>query len=425
LAGSLYKDGFTFDHTGHLLHLHDPYGKELILGLLKDNVHLLERSSWIFSHGVFTRYPFQANTYGLPRKVVDDCVVGFLKAAREDLPFHRRTPDAGHRRPDCMNFRDWTLRTFGGGIARHFMFPYNSKLWRVSLNRMTTEWVAPFVPRPQVAEVLYGALTEQKKHFGYNATFHYPIRGGIQSLPDALAGRVADSIQTGCPAQRIDFRQRLVEAANLGEVRYQRLVNTLPLVELIDMLEGAPPSVQADRAALSWVKVHCLNLGIRRGDVSDKHWIYFPERRFPFYRVGFCSNFSPFVAPEGTSSMYIEFSAEPEARLDTARLEKTALRGLRECGLLKPSDELATKLWISIPFAYVIYDRHRSRVLPRIFAWLQKQGIETIGRYGAWKYSFMEEAVLDGKRCAQRLLGIAPAEPAHKPHPAEELRSLK
>ena len=27
------RTGFTFDHTGHLLHLHDPYGKKLILDL--------------------------------------------------------------------------------------------------------------------------------------------------------------------------------------------------------------------------------------------------------------------------------------------------------------------------------------------------------------------------------------------------------
>src|SRR6266849_5076807 len=60
LAGSFRKDGFTFDHTGHLLHLHDDYGKKLITGLLKGNLRSHRRSSWIYSHKTYTRYPFQA-----------------------------------------------------------------------------------------------------------------------------------------------------------------------------------------------------------------------------------------------------------------------------------------------------------------------------------------------------------------------------
>src|SRR3954462_8108985 len=78
-AGTISQDGFVFDQTGHLLHLHDEYGKKLILDLLGDNVASHERRSWIYSQGVYTRYPFQANTHGLPDRVVDDCVVGFLQ----------------------------------------------------------------------------------------------------------------------------------------------------------------------------------------------------------------------------------------------------------------------------------------------------------------------------------------------------------
>ena len=30
LCRSIQKDGFTFDYSGHLLHLHTPYGKKLV-----------------------------------------------------------------------------------------------------------------------------------------------------------------------------------------------------------------------------------------------------------------------------------------------------------------------------------------------------------------------------------------------------------
>ncbi|MDD5630103.1 MAG: amine oxidase, partial [Elusimicrobia bacterium] len=60
--------------------------------------------------------------------------------------------------------------------------------------------------------------------------------------------------------------------------------------------------------------------------------------------------------------------------------------------------------WLAIPYGYVLYDFQRGPALAAIFAELGRLGAESIGRYGAWKYSFMEEALLDGRACAERLL---------------------
>ena len=35
-----------------------------------------------------------------------------------------------------------------------------------------------------------------------------------------------------------------------------------------------------------------FNLGIARPEISEKHWIYFPETNYPFYRLGFPHNFA-------------------------------------------------------------------------------------------------------------------------------------
>lgn len=411
LAGSLFQDGFTFDHTGHLLHLHDPYGKKLVLSLLRGNVAVHERSSWIYSRGTYTRYPFQANTFGLPRRIVEDCVVGFLKTV------HRPRPVA----PD-LSFREWCLRTFGGGISRHFMFPYNRKLWNISLSRMTADWQGRFIPKPAPEEVLYGALADQKKFFGYNAAFRYPVRGGTQALSDALSGRVS-GLKLGCRVMGVDLREKVAVIEGLGEVGYERLVNTLPLAHFLDLVEALPSPMLAARRLLRYNAVYNLNLGIGRSKLSDKHWIYFPESRYPFYRVGFPSNFSPFVGPRGTSSMYVEVSRHAGAKVDLDVLERSVLSGLKSCGILRSSDRLLTRLWNPIPCAYVVHDFNRARAVAAILAYLRSMGVESIGRYGAWKYSFMEETILDGKRCAERLSGRVPAAPETREH--AELRPLR
>jgi protoporphyrinogen oxidase len=411
-AGSVKTNGFTFDYTGHLLHLHDPYGQKLILDLLKNNVAVLERRAWIHSQGVDTRYPFQANTYGLPRAAVMDCVAGFLETV------HR--PRALAANPD---FLSWCRATFGDGITRHFMRPYNEKLWQTSLSKMTTEWQGRFVPKPAAAEVLYGALSDSSKLFGYNATFRYPVRGGIQSLPDALAARLEPGIvRTGARVTAVDLREKVAQVEGLGEIRYERLVNTLPLVDFLDLASPLPPEVKAARRRLRYNTVWNLNLGVARADVTDKHWIYYPEKKYPFYRVGCSSNFSKHLAPSGHSSLYVEAARPGGTKVDVPKLEASILKGLREAGVLKKSDEISAKAWMPIKVGYVVYDFARTPAVGAIFRHLAAIGAESIGRYGGWKYSFMEETILDGKRCAERLTGTAVAPEADA---AVELRPLK
>ena len=412
-AGSVTtKNGFTFDYTGHLLHLHDAYGKALILDLLKDNLASHERKAWIYSQGAFTRYPFQANTKGLPTGTVAECVAGFLETV------HRPRPLA--QNPD---FLSWCRATFGDGITRRFMRPYNEKLWRLPLGKLTTEWQGRFVPKPSPSEVVYGALAEQNALFGYNATFRYPVRGGIQALPNALAERLEPGVvRLESPVISVDLREKVAEVKGIGQIRYERLVNTLPLNVFLDLATPLPAGVVSARQDLRWNTVWNLNLGIDRVAPADKHWIYYPEKKYPFYRVGYSSNFSPHLAPEGHAALYLEAARPGGARVDRDKLELSMIKGLREAGLLRRSDEISAKAWMPVQVGYVVYDRARTPAVTTIFRHLGALGVESIGRYGGWKYSFMEETILDGKRCAERLTG---GETTPLANSSAELRPLK
>ena len=72
--------GFSFDRTGHLLHLRDKRIERLVGSLLEGNLVSRIRNSWIYSHGVYTRYPFQSNFHGLPPEVVTECLLGVIRA---------------------------------------------------------------------------------------------------------------------------------------------------------------------------------------------------------------------------------------------------------------------------------------------------------------------------------------------------------
>lgn len=392
LCRSMERDGFWFDHTGHLLHLRRDYTKNLVHHLLPDTFDLHHRRARIYTHGRTLDYPFQANIHALRPEMIKECIIGFV----DTLPHH----DA----PAPDSFHDWVLRTFGAGIARYFMFPYNQKLWRIPLAQLSADWVSWSIPKPSLDEFLNGALGIRNKAFGYNPTFLYPKQGGIEALPAAFEAELdAGRLRYNMKAVEVDLQHRRVIFEDGRDAFYETLISTLPLKALLGLIRGLPAEVAAAADHLSHIAIYDVNLGVKRPKLADAHWLYFPEPEFPFYRVGFPSNFSRTVTPAGCSSMYVEISALPEEHFSADALRERVLEGLRRAEILRPDDDVAVCDIVRIDCAYVHYTRTRRAALDTIVPYLERHHIHSTGRYGAWEYSSMEDAILAGKAVADTL----------------------
>ncbi len=394
LCRSETRQGFVFDYSGHLLHLHNPYTKKLIAKLLAGNLLEHRRSAWINSHSIYTRYPFQANTYGLSKKVVWECLSGMIKAQCK-FSTNQNVP----------SFYDWILNNFGEGIARHFMVPYNEKLWTVHPAQLTCEWLYPFVVRPNIKDVIKGGLLDNRQSFGYNAGFFYPQAGGIEVLPGKMAERIKNLVLNKQVVEVNTQKKYLLLNDGTG-TSYDKLVSTMPLPELLGVLTDLPAKIQRLAGKLAWTSVLNVNLGISRPNITDKHWIYFPEKKYIFYRAGFSSNFSQSICPPGASAIYTEVSYRPEKKLNKEKTLGRIIAGLRSAKILKKNDQILTTQFLDIPYAYVLYNRQRTPAVKVIQEYLQSKNIYSIGRYGGWEYSYMEEAILQGRELAERLDGV-------------------
>ncbi|MET0516506.1 MAG: FAD-dependent oxidoreductase [Nitrospiraceae bacterium] len=397
LCRSYQKNGFTFDYTGHLLHFRQAPIKALVESLLPTQLAKHIRRSYVYSHQTYTEYPFQVNTYGLPPEVVRDCLLGFIETLTK--------PVAGQSN-QIRSFKDWILDSLGEGIAKHFMIPFNEKLWQVPLDELTADWVSWLVPKPELRDVVSGALGIKDKAFGYNPSFLYPAKGGIQVLPQAFLPSIRDMVynhellEIDTTHRRAVFR---VGCNGQHTEAYDELVSTIPLPELVRRCPDLPPSIREAAAGLRWVSVYSVNLGIGRERISDKHWIYFPEKDYPFYRAGFPTNFSPELGRPGCSSLYVEISHLPDEDIPPDRLIERVRMGLEQAGILRRDDEIVVADVKNIYYAYVLYDQHRARVVPQILAELRRRGIYSIGRYGLWEHTSMEDAISQGKGLAEML----------------------
>ena len=386
LAVTREREGYRFDRTGHWLHLRDPGMKKLVAETLPDQMVEVERKARIFSHGATTLYPFQANLYGLPAEVVKECLLGVIEAKFQ-------SPGAA----EPKNFEEYCLRHFGAGISKHFMIPYNERLWGVSPREITAAWCSRFVPLPNLEQVVAGAVGAHAGSMGYNASFMYPKQGGIQTFAAALARRLEPTrVHTSASLDELDFQRREVVVG--GErTPYSVVVSTLPLPELLRRMPGLPKDIEEHASRLRCTTLRYLDLATRSRPKADWHWVYVPESRYPFYRVGIYSNAVPSMAPPGGGSFYVELADRGPVREAAVR---ESAQGLAEMGAIASPDDVLFADAREIQYAYVVFDDHYYAATSAIFAFLESHAIYSRGRYGAWTYNAMEDALIAGREVA-------------------------
>lgn len=388
LCRSVNFDGYVFDYAPHILFTRDTYTRGLLFRLLGDNLLTHERRAYIYMMGTYVKYPFEANLSPLPRSVIEECIQGVI--------------DRGQGEP--QNFMEWIRLTFGEGIARHYMVPYNRKVWEHPLTEMNTDWVAGRVPSPSVEEMRRGAEGRQDKDFGPNAVFWYPRRGGIGALANGLAGGLNVSLGstvTGLRPRRDGVNLVYVKDGEEKTVKADRVLSSLPLPEAVKMIGDAPEEVRRAAERLVHNSLVCVMVGVKRPRITDKHWLYFPEEDLTFNRVSFPMNFSSETTPMGRSSILVEVTYRGSVDIEETR--ERVLDDLVKTGLIDEGDEVETCNAVSFKYAYVIYDLDHRKNVNIIHRYLEDNRITSIGRFGEWEYHNMDKAIQSGKRAAEAI----------------------
>ncbi len=420
LCRSIVDGGFTFDHAGHIFFTTDKYVDSLFRSILADNFHEQHRESWVHLYDAYQRYPFQGNLFGLPPEVVKECLLGVVEASK-----------AHHAGPP-LNFLEWSYRTFGVGITDHFMKPYNRKVWGIDPERMSSDWIEGRVLTPSLDEVIGGALTRGRPDMGPNARFGYPLRGGCEAFVAGLADRVqarGGAVTTSRTLVKLDPNRKRATfridepgdspdaSARYETIGYDTLYPSLPLPDLIAAIDSAPDAVRHAAASLPSTAVVCVNLGINRAKVTEKHWIYYPEGqdKFIFQRIFVQSNASPHNAPPGHSALTFEIShsaAKPLPVRGKRALIDACVSGLKQTDLWRDSDEVVFEQVLGMPHAYIPFTPERPGQLALINEYLHALNIFPVGRFGEWKYLNQDGAILSSKRVVESVQATGGVEPA-------------
>jgi protoporphyrinogen oxidase len=390
------RDGYTFDEGPHVSFTKNPRIQQLFAAAIDGKYESINAYIDNYWQGHWVRHPVITNLHGMPAKLVVDTIRDYV-GARQDAD------------PIIANYEDWLVASYGRTYAETFPMQYTRKYHTTEARNLTTDWVGPRLYQAKLDEVLLGAISPAPPNIHYVQDYRYPTHGGFEAfLKDLLA---ASNIVREHEVVAIDPRVREIRFGNGRSARYERLISSVPLPELVPMIQGAPKDVIEASQRLACTTVVLVNLGVNRPDISPSSWTYFYDDEFPFSRVSYPRNMSPHVVPAGTGSIQAEvyFSRKYRPLEDSPEsCIEPVIDGLRRCGVIRPDDRILFRDAILIPYANIIFDLERPAALATVHGFLDELGIGYCGRYGDWGYLWTDEAFVSGENAVRKSLARSP-----------------
>ncbi len=413
------ENGFTWDLGGHVVFSHYAYFDHLLDSLLEQQWVEHVREAWVWMRERFIPYPLQNNIRHLPTPELLECLEGLLDAqlCSPAAPGWERTiPGAG-----SATFADWILRSFGAGLARVFLTPYNRKVWATDPAEMSASWVGERVAQVDLKRILRNVIQGRDDlGWGPNATFRFPLHGGTGRIWQAIAERLPpDRLHLRAEVTAIDSRKKIVRLRDGREIGYDWLVTTVPLDYILDgILEhlglpgcGGGMVGAAHATKLRYSSTHVIGVGLA-GPVPErlatKCWMYFPEPELPFYRVTLFSHYSPNNVPRPGQqwSLMAEVSESVDKPVDQARVVQQTLDALKAAQLIEPGHVVQSLWHRRIEHGYPTPFLQRDTWLEQIEPALYSRQILSRGRFGAWKYEVgnMDHSFMQGAEAVNHIL---------------------
>ena len=398
LCASKTVEGFTYDVTGgHILYSKDAAAMTWMKACAGGESAFVERrrETKIRFGERWVHYPFENGLGDLPPQANFDCLKGYVEA------WHRRTLE---RSSAPTSFDAWVRWRFGDGIARHFMDPYNEKVWKRPLGELSSDWVAGRVPDAPVDDVLRSAVGIRTEGYTHQSIFYYPRRGGFQALTDGLASTLTDRLRLATPVTDL---VRSNSGWRVNGEEFDRVVTTLPLTDLPGLVPEMPAAAAEAMRSLAYNSITCVLVALERPVHPELSWIYLPHAdQGPTNRVTYMSNYSPHLAPSGTSSLLCEVTHPGGAPYPGAGLEGEVVAGLERAGLVAPGEVRFTDRE-STRHAYVVFDHAYPLRRAAAFAYLNAAGLTPLGRFGRFEYDNSDQCVIKARELARALAADA------------------
>ena len=373
---TIKQDGFIWDYSGHFFHFQDDTIKsEVMKNIPADEILYVNKQTQIKYKDRLINYPFQKNIHQLPQEEFIDCLFDLF-----NNPFQNES-----------SFKEMLYKKFGKAISEKFLIPYNEKLYACDLDTLDVDAMGRFFPYADKEQII--ANFRSNKEDSYNSFFLYPKGGAIEYIKSICKYVDINRISLNERIISIDRKKKQI-TTNKRVLKYDNLISTIPFPQLLTL-----SGISFDPSIYTCNKVLVFNIGFdKKGNDQVNHWIYFPEDKYSFYRVGFYDN----IFSSNRLSIYVEIGLNQQDKVDINSAYQRVLSDLKISGIIS-DHKVVSKCSIIMNPAYVHINSVMEEDKRLKMNYLADNSIFSIGRYGGWMYCSMEDNIKQAKELANKL----------------------
>jgi len=391
LSRSFDFNGIACDVGPHIMFSKNKEILDLHLSFVETNK--LKRISNVLFKGKFIQYPFENGLGKLDPEDRDYCLKEFLNNPYEDY--------------EAKNMLQFFLKTFGEGITRLYLQPYNEKIWKLDPSCLDTQMVER-IPKPPKKDIINSAKGKDTEGYLHQLYFHYPKKEGFQSLVNAYADRTKDKCQIINPIKI----EKISKKGKDWEVKTDKksftcntLVNCMPIHELFKYIE-ATKEVTDTVNKLKYNSIYIVGVQAKKDKIGNKVSINVADKSIIFHRISKL-NFlgDAYCLKDGGITLQLDITFRPNsylASLGETKIKERVVNDLVRLDLVK-KDDVTDVVIRKFKYAYPIYDLDHRKNTDFVLNYLRSIGIECTGRFAEFEYMNTDKVAEHSQNLAKKL----------------------
>tara|TARA_B100000900_G_scaffold95570_2_gene78682 strand:+ start:452 stop:1747 length:1296 start_codon:yes stop_codon:yes gene_type:complete len=375
LSRSYDFNGVSYDIGPHIIFSKHEEILKLHTEIIRTNK--IKRSNKIFFKNNFIKYPFENDLSSLNEEDKNYCLQEFLNNPYENY--------------NSTNMLQFFLKTFGEGITRLYLQPYNEKIWKYDPGFMDTQMVER-IPKPPKEDVIKSANGEETEGYLHQLFFHYPNKGGFQSLIDAyekLNLSKDNQVLTDIEVQEIVRADNSwIVKTNHGEFEANTLINTAPIHEFSKYFT-LPEDILLALNELKFNSIYIVMIQVNKDNLGDNFALYVPNKETIFHRLSKLDFLGKNYNLGDRTTLMAEVTFRPGsyiASLSKEDITKEVINGLVNEGLIDHKDNVLDTQIKYEKYAYVIYDLNHRKNTDKVLNFFHKNKIYNLGRFAQFEY---------------------------------------
>ncbi len=395
---------YRFDYGGHRFITKNPELLKFVDQLMGDDLLFSQRKSVIRYRDRIYSYPLAAKDLikNAPFSLLFGAGIDLLKQLFISKPHDRSQ----------VSFQEWIESRFGKTLYKHFFEGYTAKLWGIDPKNLSGDWASQRISLMNLKDVVRRLLPSRgATPRTYAKQYRYP-KLGFGQLYDKLAAKLIENgvtIKLNCDVREFKFGEvegkKVISAVGyqaeqgIEFINCEQLISTLPL-------DGMCKNTGFD-SGLSYRALRFFNMPMQTENISDNTWQYLSDPHILGTRLQEPRRRSPFMSPEGQTSVMIEIpcnKGDETWNMEGKKLQQRIYKDLESLGVDPKlnSEEYFTEFTEhAYPMMDMGYQVKRENAISHLN---QFENLIMTGRQGTFRYIFTDTAMEMGMIAAQSII---------------------